>query len=317
MSDMYTNLVLSMSAPPYWHCGKTITRRSLDQIIALTPAMLMAMYNWGIPAFRVMALSVATCVVVEFVSQRLMEIRVRINDLTAIVTGILFAFLLPAGSPWWLVVVGAACAMLFGKMLFGGLGNCPLSTPLVGWAILFISFPAHMDANLVQLSTGWVDPLARLRYFGPEAAARISYVKLLLGQQVAPLGAGQVGALLIGGLYLLARGVIRWQIVIGILLGCMVPFAILQLSAPATSATALFHLLTGSIVLCAFFIATEPSIAPAFPVGQLLYGISCGLLIFAIRTYGSYADGAPFAVLAISLLTPYFDMIRPKPFGVR
>lgn len=311
------HILLSMSAPPYWHCGYTIKKRSLDYLVALLPAVLMALYNWGFPALRVMALSVVTCVLVEAIGYRIMGRDLRIDDLTAVVTGLLFSFMLPAASPWWLVIVGAGCAMIFGKVLFGGLGNCPVSTPLVGWAILFISFPTHMDANLVQLASTWVDPLSRLRYFGAVSTTNIPLLDLLLGQQTAPLGAGQVGGLLLGGLYLLFRGVIRWQIVVGILLGCGVPFAIMQVTHPGATASVLFQFCSGSIILCGFFMATDSSIAPAHTVAMVLYGITCGLLMFLIRTFGSYADGAPFAVLVTSLLTPYFDMIRPKPFGVR
>lgn len=258
MKDTSPSLLLAMSAPPYWHCGRTVLKRSLDILVALLPAIVMAIVNWGLPAARVMALSVVVCVLVEALCCKIMGRRVTVDDLTAVITGLLFSFLLPAGSSWWVVVIGAVCAMLFGKMLFGGLGNNPLSTPLIGWAILYVSFPLHMDANLVQLFSQYVDPLVRLKYFGAADANGISIVQLLLGHQISALGAGQVGALLLGGLFLLARGTIRWQIVLGFLLGVLVPFAFVQMTAPETSGTALFQLCTGSVVLCAFFSPPNP-----------------------------------------------------------
>ena len=317
MNKSSSQILLAMSAPPYWHCGQTVFKRSLDFLIALTPAAIMAVYTWGISAARVMALAVLTAVATEALAAKAMKRPVRVDNLTAVVSALLLAFLLPASSPWWIVMLGSAAAILFGKMLFGGLGNCPMPTPVVGWAILFVSYPLLADPNLMQLATSFTDPLSRVHAFGPAAAGSYSIADLLLGRQVSALGAGQVGALLLGGAYLLIRGTVRWQVVLGVLLGVALPFGILHAVTPETSAPVLFELCTGSVVLCAFFIATEANTIPTHFLAMFLYGITVGLLIFAIRRYGSYADGAPFAVMACSLLTPYFDMIRPKPFGVR
>ncbi len=312
-----SSLLLAMSSPPYWHCGRTVRRRSLDQILALMPAMFMALLNWGMPALRVVALSVVVCVLVEAACCHIMHRRQTVQDFSAVVTGICFAFLLPAAAPWWLVMLGAAASMLFGKMLFGGLGDNPVPTPIVGWAILFVSYPMFMDPNLVQLATSFADPLATLKYLGVERAGEISLVDLVLGRQISALGAGQVGGLLVGGVYLLGRGVIRWQIVAGMLGGVLIPFAILHVVSDVPTITPTFHLLTGSVLFCTFFVATDSNVAPTHGLAMLLYGATCGLMVFLIRTFGSYTDGAPFAVLVTSLLTPYFDLIRPKPFGVR
>ncbi len=316
MSVNDSSLMLAMSTPPYWHCGRTVARRSLDQIIALLPAAMMAILNWGIPALRVMALSVFVCVVVEGLCCRLMGRRMTVSDFTAVVTGLIFAFLLPAASPWWLVVLGAACSIIFGKMLFGGLGDNPVSAPLVGWAILFVAYPFYMDANLVQLSSEYADPLAILKYLGVEKASEISIVDLIIGRQISALGAGQIGGLVLGGIYLLVRGVIRWQITLGVLVGAAVPFAFMQMTNDA-SGSMVYQLCSGSIILCAFFVATESHIAPTNGTAMLVYSLMCGVVIFLIRTFGSYLDGAPFAILVVSLLTPYFDLLRPKPFGVK
>lgn len=308
--------LLAMSTPPYWHCGRSVCKRSVDQLIGLTPAVIMAVVNWGIPALRVMALSVVVCVAVEVLCCRVMGRRQTVNDLTAVVSGLIFAFLLPAASPWWMVVLGACCCMLFGKMLFGGLGDNPVSTPLIGWAILFVSYPFLMDPNLVELTSDYQDPLAAVKYLGVAKANGISIMDLVLGRQISALGAGQIGGLLIGAVYLLARGVIRWQISLGVLLGVAVPFAAMQMTSDASASVA-FHLCSGSIILCAFYIVTEPHIAPTHGTAMMLYGLTCGVMMFLIRSFGSYTDGAPFAVLVVCLLTPYFDLIRPKPFGVK
>ncbi len=316
MSASQTPLLLAMSTPPYWHCGRSVAKRSLDQIIALGPAAIMAVINWGIPALRVMALSVVVCVAVEALCCRVMGRRQTVTDLTAVVSGLLFAFLLPASAPWWLVTLGAACCTLFGKMFFGGLGDNPVPAPIIGWAILFVSYPFLMDANLVALHSTYTDPLATLKYLGLAKASEISIVDLILGRQISALGAGQIGGLVLGAAYLLVRGVIRWQISLGVLAGVAVPFAFMQMTSDA-SASVVFHMCSGSIILCAFFIATDANIAPTYGTAMMLYGLTCGVMMCLIRTFGSYVDGAPFAVLVVCLLTPYFDLIRPKPFGVK
>ena len=125
MKDATPTLLLSMSAPPYWHCGRTVLKRSIDQLVALLPAAAMAVVNWGLPALRVMCLAMAVCVAVEAICCWAMDRKSTIDDFTAVVAGLLYSFMLPAGAPWWIVVVGAVSAMLFGKMLFGGHGNNP------------------------------------------------------------------------------------------------------------------------------------------------------------------------------------------------
>lgn len=312
-----TSVLLAMSAPPYWHCGRTIRQTSLYMLVGLAPAVIMAVWNWGLPALRVMALCVATAVAVEALCQRAMGRDCSVDDYTAVVTGLLLAFLLPAAAPWWLVILAATVAITLGKMAFGGLGTNPVNTPLVGWAVLFVSFPLFMDPNAMQLATDFTDPLTRLKYFGAEAVADIPLMDLLLGQQIGGLGASQAGALLLGGSFLALRGVVRWQIALGFFLGVMAPAALCFMLDPTLNASPFFHLCTGSVILGGFFLITETANAPARPLPMFLYGLIGGGLTFIIRKYGIYVDGVPFAVLLVNMLTPFLDMIRPKPFGVR
>ena len=208
MSAAATPVLLAMSAPPYWHCGRTIRQTSLYMLAGLAPAIIMSIWNWGLPAARVMALCVATSVLTEALCQKAMGRELSVDDFTAVNSGLLLAFLLPAAAPWWLVMLGAFIAMTLGKMAFGGLGANPVNTPLVGWAVLFVSFPLLMDPNAMQLATDFADPLIRLKYFGSAAAESIPFTDLLLGEQIGGLGATQVGALFLGGSFLAARGII-------------------------------------------------------------------------------------------------------------
>lgn len=317
MSAAATSVLLAMSAPPYWHCGRTIRQTSFYMLAGLAPAVIMAVWNWGLPAARVMALCVATAVLTEALCQKAMGRELSVDDFTAVNSGLLLAFLLPAAAPWWLVMLGAFIAMTLGKMAFGGLGANPVNTPLVGWAVLFVSFPLFMDPNAMQLATDYMDPLIRLKYFGVAAADAIPFTDLLLGGQINGLGAGQVGALFLGGSFLAARGIIRWQISLGFFLGVAGLAALYCMLDPTLNASPFFHLCTGSVMLGGFFLATESANAPARPLPMFIYGLLGGALTIVIRKYGVYVDGTPFAILLVNLLTPFLDLIRPKPFGAR
>ncbi len=311
------SILLAMSAPAYWHSGRTIRKISFYAIMACMPAVIMAVWNWGLPALRVMALSIATCVIVEALCEKLMSRDLAIDDLSAVYAGLLFSFLLPAASPWWLVVLGATICMSLGKMVFGGLGANPVSTPLVGWAVLAVSFPLFMDPNTMQMSTDFLDPLVRLKFFGAASAKSIPVIDLLLGKQINGLGAGQILALFVGGSFLAARGIVRWQVSLGFFIGVAGLAALFQMLDPAQNASPFFHLCTGSVMLGGFFIATEVGNTPSRPLPMFLYGLMGGALAMIIRKYGVWLDGVPFAILLANLATPYFDMIRPKPFGGR
>ena len=190
-----SSVLLAMSAPPYWHCGRTVRRQSLMTLAALLPAVIGAVWTWGLPAVRVMSLCVAVAVLTEAACQKLMGRELAIDDYTAVCSGLLLSFMLPADAPWWIAVMAPLIAISLGKMAFGGLGANPVNTSVVGWAVLFVSFPLFMEPNAVQLdAASMVDPLVRLKFFGWADAGRIPLQDLLLGQQINGLGAGQVGA---------------------------------------------------------------------------------------------------------------------------
>lgn len=309
--------LLAVSAPPFWHCGRTITKSMYLTVLALLPAAIMAVYTWGLPALRVMSLSVAVAVCTEELCSRLMHRTSRTSNFSAVVTGLLFSFLLPAASPWWLVAFGSFLCIAIGKMAFGGLGSSPLSPALVGWAALFISWPLLMNPNAVELNTTLIDPLVRLKFFGVSSVEGISTLDLIFGQQLGALGASQTGLLLLGGMFLCARGVVRWEISVSFVLGLLVTAAIFQGVNPEQYASPIFHLFTGSTILGAFFLATEASCSPNRVIPMVLYGLTGGVLVMLIRNFGVYTDGVPFAILLINLLMPQLENIRPKPFGAK
>jgi electron transport complex protein RnfD len=309
--------VYSVAAAPFWHCGKTLQSNMIQTLLALLPVAAMAVYRYGFDALSVMAWACLTAVVTEVLVQKLMGQEPTADDFSALVDGLLLAFLLPATVPAWMVVVGSAAMIILGRMVFGGFGGSPLSAPAVGWGILAISWPDFMDLNGMLLKWDLIEPLSELKYFGLDAIANVSPLSQLLGDNLGALGASQAGLIILAGVYLMSRGILRWFIPVSFLAGVLVTGLIYSLIDPQAYASPIFHLLSGSTLLAAFFLMPYPSSSPAWRLPMLLFGFFGGAMVVIIRTYGIYPDGACFAVLLANLGTPLFDLIQPKPFGGR
>jgi electron transport complex protein RnfD len=307
----------TVTAPPFWHCGRTVTGDMYRLLVALVPAALLGVYRFGYDALTVLAVAGLTAVITEALIQRLMEQSPSAHDFTALADGILLAFLLPATAPWWLVAVGSAVTIILGRMVFGGFGGSPVCAPAVGWCVLTVSWPAYMDLNGMLLRWDLVEPLSELKYFGVEAISGISLSSLVFGQNLGALGASQAGLVLAAGVALLCIGQIRWYIPVSYLAGVFGTALIYWLIDPQLYASPLFHLLAGTTIFTAFFLLPYPSASPVFRIPMILFGLMAGALTILIRVYGIYPDGAPFAVLLANLCTPLLDLIQPKPFGGR
>jgi electron transport complex protein RnfD len=309
--------ILTVSVPPHRHCGVTVRTRTFHLLLALLPAAAMAAYTFGLDAVRVMCLSMAVAVFAEIAADRAMERSTDIDNLNALFVGLCFAFLLPASAPWWLVALGSAASIVVGKAFFGPLGGSPFCAPLVGWAICRVSWPGSMDLDASMLDVDMTYPLAQLKHFGLEAVRGTDFSALLAGRQLGGLGAVQVAGVLLGGAYLLARRHIQAAIPAGFLLGVAAVASLFQAMDPGAYASAGFHLLTGSVLFGAFFLATDGPSSPNRQVPMLLFGLLAGAMTVIIRVYGAYPDGVPFAILLANLLTPTLERIRPRPFGTR
>ncbi len=312
-----------VETPPYIHSLYTINSMMRDTFLALLPAAVMAVWAFGVPAFRVMALAGATAVFTEALWQRLLGRPLRVHDGTALISGLLFAFLLPAGAPWWLALTGSALMIILGKQVFGGLGTNPLCPPLVAWALMTVAWPVYMDPAAMNLHSMYIEPLTRIKYFGYAALPADFELPFFLGQQLGGLGSSQIAAVLAGGLFLVARRAVRWEISFSFLIGVLVAgglfwhFGAAWGVNPAVTPPPHLYLLTGSTVFVAFFLATEHSSSPVASMGMCAYGLLAGTLVVLIRIFGIYPDGAPFAVLVASLGTPLFDLIRVAPYRQR
>jgi electron transport complex protein RnfD len=277
----------------------------------------MAVYRYGYDAVVVMAWAGFTAVVTEALVQKLMKQAPTSDDFSALVDGLLFAFLLPATAPVWLVILGTAFMVILGRMVFGGYGGSPVCAPALGWAVLAISWPDLVDLNGMLLKWDLIEPLSEFKYFGLEAISTVSPLSLLLGENLGALGASQALMIILGGAYLMSRGLVRWFIPVSFLAGVLVTGFVYNVIDPQLYASPIFHLLSGSTLLAAFFLMPYPSSSPTWRLPMLLFGFFGGVMVIIIRTYGIYPDGVPFAILLANLCTPLFDLIQPKPFGGR
>ncbi|MDO9111495.1 MAG: RnfABCDGE type electron transport complex subunit D [Desulfatirhabdiaceae bacterium] len=308
-----------VSHAPFWHNGSSIAERSCQMMLATVPVLLLGVYQYGIMAVRVIALSVSMAMIWELAANRMMKRAYSIGDGNAAVIGLLFAMLLPATTPWWTVVIGTFVAIFVGKQIYGGIGGNPFNPVLVGMAIVFLSWKGIFDFNeaLVNYDFGFnmVYPLAAIKQHGAAAAGSYSLTGLLMGQQTGGIGATFGLGLILGGLYLILKGVIRWEISLSYLAGVFITALVFNLVNPIRFAPAEFHLLTGFTLIAAFFLVTEDSSSPVNLLPMILYGAGAGIMTVLIRNIGAYVDGAVFAILRFNIANPLLDKIMPKALG--
>jgi len=316
---MQHNQKFIVSHPPFWHDGSSINQRSYQTMLAALPAAVVGMLLYGMPAVGVLCLSVSSAIFWELLMNYATKRPVTIADGNAAVIGLLFGMLLPATMPWWAVIVGTLVAVVIGKHIFGGIGSNPFNPVAVSMAILSISWKNLFDFNeaLAGYDFGFVMtyPLATLKSFGLEATGVYDITGMFFGLQAGGIGAGCGIALIIGGIYLIARGIIRWEIVVGFIAGIVGTAFLFYLFNPAQYASPLFHLFTGYTLIGAIFLATEDSSSPVNFIPMLIFGAGTGILTVLIRNIGAYIDGVILAILLMNALNPLLDKIRPKAIG--
>ena len=311
--------LLVSSHAPFWHNGSSILARSYSIFLAAIPAVAMGIYQYGMPALGVLAFSVSCAMTWELLMTIAMRRPVTIDDGNAAVIGLLFAMLMPATIPWWAVLTGTFVAVVIGKQIFGGIGCNPLNPTLVAVAIMMLSWKGLLDFDeaLVNYDLGFYSlyPLGALKHFGVSAASYYRLSDLLLGQQLGGIGSSFGLGLIIGGLYLILRGHIRWEISLSFLAGIFLTAFIFNIANPEKYMGPVFHLLTGYTLIGAFFLATEDSSSPVNFVPMLLYGSMAGILTVLIRNIGFFMDGTVFAILMLNVANPLLDKIKPKAMG--
>jgi len=301
-------------SPPYIVAGFTVPRVMFQVLAALAPVLAVLVYLHGPRPVMLLVVAAVTALACEALAMRLRgrAARPALRDGSVLVTAALLALAVPPGLPWWLLVFGTAVAVLLAKHAYGGLGQNPFNPAMVGYAVLLVSFPLEMT-QWPAPGAGWDAVTGATALDTLRTGLRESYTmqEILAGPAFGRVGASGGEwvnlAALAGGLYLLARRVIRWHIPVAVLAGLAVPAALAHLFDPGAYAGAAFHLASGAAMLGAFFIATDPVSAATSDRGRLVYGAGIGLLTWIIRSWGGFPEGLAFAVLLMNLAAPLID----------
>jgi len=317
-----------VSSSPHLHDGQSIAGIMKLVIVALLPASLFSIYIFGLHALRVIVIAVASALIFEALSQRIMRRPVRIKDYSAALTGLLLALNLPATSPWWLIIVGSFFAIVVAKQIYGGLGYNPFNPALVGRVVLLISFPVQMTARWVSPSRWGMDAVTTATPLGRISECLLSqgridlnltqqeWFDLLLGNRAGCLGEVSVVLLLAGGIFLIAKRVISWHTPVVFIGTVWILTGVFHLVDPSRYADPSFHVVTGGLFIGAFFMATDYVTSPITGKGMLIFGAGCGLITVVIRLFGAYPEGVSFAILLMNAVTPLIDRyVKPKVFG--
>ena len=316
-----------VATAPHMHSPMSTQSLMRDVLIALVPAFAVSAVVYGLDAFRVTAIAVASCVLVEYLIQKfLLKGETTVGNLSAVVTGVLLAFNLPADIAWWIVVIGSVVAIGVAKMTFGGLGRNPFNPALVGRVFLLIAYPAQMTSFPKPIHPDYIDafagatPLAALKSKAI-AAGDTSLLDILAGMMPGSMGEIAAAALLAGGIYMIWRKVITWHIPVAVL-GSMAAFAFVLAFFQGGVSSLLyelpaFHLLAGGAMLGAIFMATDYVTSPMTAKGMVIYGIGIGVITMIIRQWGAYPEGMSFAILLMNAVAPLINKyVKPKRFGV-
>lgn len=303
---------LVITSSPHLHCGMTTRGVMLDVLIALSPAAAASVLLFGWRSAAVIVVCVAACLAAEYLSRIVLKRPQTAGDLSAVVTGVLLAFNLPASIPLWQAVIGGAAAIVVAKQMFGGLGQNFVNPALVGRIVMMASFPDAMNNWITPLQGSAADavtsatPLAVLSQGG---SMNYSMSELLVGIRPGCLGETCALALILGGLYLIARRVIS-PIIPLVYIGTVFIMTWLLGQNP------LVHILSGGLMLGAIFMATDYTTSPINKTGKIVFAVGCGLLTVLIRVFGSLPEGVSFAIVIMNILVPLIERAtRPLPFG--
>ena len=306
MSDLY-----NISSSPHIRAKDTSARIMLYVIIALMPATIFGIFNFGPRALLLIAVCIATCVASEWIFEKIIHKKSTINDFSAALTGLLLALNLPYTLPIWQPVLGSVFAIVIVKMLFGGLGQNFMNPALGARCFLLVSFAGTMTSFTYDGVTG-ATPLAMMRN-----GESVDTMKMLLGTTGGTIGETSVIAILIGAIFLILMGVIDLRIP-GSYILTFVVFIILFGGRGFDWNYIVAQLCGGGLMLGAFFMATDYVTSPITPRGQILYGIILGILTGLFRLFGANAEGVSFAIILGNLLVPIIEKYTiPRAFGLK
>lgn len=304
-----------VSGTPHVRSKESIQSIMRDVIIALVPATAAGIYYFGISALILIIAAIVSSVVFEALCQKIMKKPVTVSDLSAVVTGLLLAMNLPAAAPIWVAIVGSAFAIIFGKQLFGGLGQNFINPALAGRAFLLASYPTEMTTwsvpNGLEVADAatYATPLAQLKAGHLDA----SLGELILGQCGGTIGETCAIALIIGGVYLLYKHVISWKIPVIYIATVAILFGVIGRHGVRMP---LQEIMAGGVMLGGIFMATDYASSPVTPKGQIIFAVGAGLITYLIRTFGGYPEGVSYSILIMNCCVPLIERFtEPTIFG--
>lgn len=301
---------LRISFSPHIHSNNSTMRTMLDVIIALVPASIAAVVLFGVPALLVIAVCVISAVAGEALFNLAIKKEQTIGDLSAVVTGLILALNLPANIPLWQAVVGSLFAIIIVKGIFGGLGKNIVNPAIAARVFMLIAF-GSMTAAVFPNGVDSVSGATPLSDLANDKA--VDLMDLFLGKCGGALGETCALALIIGGIYLIVRKVITWHIPIAFIGTTFLFTLVLE---GGNLETTLAWVLSGGLMIGAFFMATDYVTSPSTAKGKLIFGIGAGVITVLIRFFGGYPEGVSFAILLMNIVNPYIDSLTPrKLFG--
>lgn len=299
-----------VSLAPYLRSKSTTQKMMLDVIIAMLPALAASIYFFGMNALMLTVVSVISCVVAEVFMQKLFKKKVTVSDLSAVITGILLAFNLPASAPWWMPVFGGFFAICIVKQIFGGIGSNFMNPALAARAAIMASWPGLITNYITPDGVASATPLQLMK------AGTTGELPSLMDMAIGNIG-GVIGEtcsilLVLGGIYLIVKKVIDWKIPCLYILTTTVLLAAFGVDIRLLP----YHILGGGLILGAFFMATDFVTCPVTPNGRIIFAIGCGIITAIIRVYGGMAEGVSYAIILMNTATPLIESLTtPKIFG--
>ena len=303
-----------VSGTPHVRSKESIQSIMRDVIIALVPATAAGIYYFGLRALILIVAAIISAVFFEWLYEKITKKPVTINDLSAVVTGLLLAMNLPASAPVWVAIVGSAFAIIFAKQLFGGLGQNFINPALAGRAFLLASYPTEMTTwvvpnGLAADAATYATPLAQLK----NGALDASLKQLVMGQVGGTIGETCAIALIIGGIYLLYKHVISWKIPVIYIATVFILFAVIGRHGMRMPLQEIF---AGGVMLGGIFMATDYASSPVTPKGQVIFAVGAGLLTYLIRTFGGYPEGVSYSILIMNCCVHLIERFtEPTIFG--
>lgn len=312
---------------PHAHEGISIKKVMFKVNIALAPAVLLGIMQFGMPALFLVITTIVSALICEVVSLKLNpRAEGEINDGAAILTALILAMSLPPHAPLWIGALGAAFAIFFGKQVYGGLGQNLFNPAMLARVVLLISFPVEMtkwitpsafyDGVWYKMGVDGVSGATTLGLTKEGAQTSFHWLSHVLGTSTGSLGETSAVLMLVGGIWLIQQQVFSWHVPVATILGCLLPGTAMWFADPSAVPEPLAQLTSGGLLMCAFFIATDPVTTPTSNRGKLIFGAGTGFLIFVIRTFGNFPEGVAFSILIMNAVTPLIDQYtRPRMYG--